>query len=84
MVLEGEHHVVEESPTEIVHKTRKPGHSVRNPSGDVHMEYGGPNGSVVFFSMTTPDGRVFEILDRQDNVLTTVTLDDMANGRLPV
>lgn len=83
MVLEGEHHLVEESPTETVHKIRRPGHLVRNPPGDVHMEYGGPQGSVLFFSMTSPDGRVFDILDRQENVLLTVTVEDFANGRLP-
>lgn len=81
-VLEGEHHVVEETATETVHKTRKPGHMAHNPTGDVHMEYGGPEGAVVFFAMQTSDGRLFDVLDRKGNVLRAVTLDDFAKGTL--
>ena len=62
LVLEGEHHVVETSPTETVHKTRTAGHYAHNPGGDVHMEYAGPQGTLVYFSMHTPDGRLFDIL----------------------
>lgn len=77
LVLEGEHHIVEESPTETVHKTRKPGHLVYNPPGDVHMEYGGPEGSLLFFSMKSDDGTLFEFLDRSGNLLRTITVDDL-------
>lgn len=80
LVLEGEHHVIEQtSPTETVHKIRKPGHLVRNPPGDVHMEHAGPNGSVLFFSMHTADGQLFDILDKNENLLRKFTLDDFAN-----
>ncbi len=82
LVLEGEHHVVEESETETVHKTRKPGHLARNPPGDLHMEYGGPQGSVLFFSMQADDGILFEFLDRSGAVLRNVTVDDLANGNI--
>ena len=46
------------------------------------MEYAGPQGSVVFFSMQTDDGRLFEILDKDENVLAVATLDDFVAGRL--
>lgn len=81
LVLEGEHHVVETSATETVHKVRQAGHFVRNNGGDVHMEYGGAQGTVVLFSMQADDGRLFDILDRAHNVLATVTVDDLMHGR---
>lgn len=83
LVLEGEHHVVEQTATETVHKTRTAGHYARNPGGEVHMEYAGPQGAVVLFSMQAGDGRLFEILDKDENVLALVTVDDLASGRLP-
>lgn len=82
LVLEGEHHVVATTATETVHKIRKPGHHAQNPAGDLHMEYAGPQGSVVFFSMQTEDGRLFEILDKDENVLAVATLEDFVAGRL--
>ncbi len=81
-VISGEHHVVEETATETIHKTRKAGHVGHNPPGDVHMEYGGPEGVVVFFAMQTSDGRLFDVLDRDGTVLRSVGLDDFANGTL--
>ena len=37
LVLEGEHHVVETTATETVHKVRQAGHFVRNNGGDLHI-----------------------------------------------
>lgn len=80
MVLEGEHHVIEETPTETVHKIRRPGHLVRNPPGDVHMEHAGPNGSVLFFSMVAQNGELFDIIDRDEKLIRKLTLQDLATG----
>jgi hypothetical protein len=82
LVLDGEHHVVEETPTETVHKTRKPGHLTRNPPGDVHMEYGGKQGSLLLFCMQADDGVLFEFLDRTGAVLRTITVEDFALRRI--
>lgn len=80
LVLEGEHHVIETTPTETIHKTRRPGHFTRNPPGDLHMEHGGPNGSVLFFSMEAPDGRLFDILADDGTVLRSLTVEDLETG----
>lgn len=82
MVLEGEHHIVETTATETIHKTRTVGHYAKNPAGDLHMEYAGPQGSVLLFSMQADDGRLFEILDRDENVLITATIEDLVAGKL--
>lgn len=82
MVLEGEHHIVETTSTQIIHKVRTVGHYAYSPGGDVHMEYAGPEGTLVFFSMAAADGRLFEVLDRDHNILTVTTIDDIVAGRL--
>lgn len=82
LVLEGEHHIVEITATETIHKTRTRGHYAKNPPGDLHMEYAGPEGSVLLFSMQADDGRLFEILDRDDNVLVTATIESLLSGEL--
>ena len=82
LILEGEHHVVETTTTQTLHKTRKPGHYSRTPDGEVHMEYAGPAGSLVFFSMQSPDGRLFEILDKDENILGIATIEGLVSGQL--
>ena len=81
LVLEGEHHVDETTATQTVHKIRQPGYSTRNPGGDVHMEYGGAAGALVFFSMQAVDGRLFEVLDKNENILSVVTIENLVTGR---
>ncbi|NQV21287.1 MAG: hypothetical protein HQ511_07715 [Rhodospirillales bacterium] len=82
LVLEGEHHIVETTATETIHKTRTRGHYAKNPPGDLHMEYAGPEGSVLLFSLQADDGRLFEVLDRDDNVLVTATIESLLSGEL--
>lgn len=82
LVLEGEHNVVEEGATETVHKQRKPGFFATNPGGDLHMEYGGPEGALVYFSCQAVDGKLFDVLTRTGKVLNTATIEDFTNGAL--
>lgn len=82
-VLEGEQHVVETTPTETIHKVRKPGFFSRSSGGDVHMEYGGPDGAVVLFSCQAADGgKLFDVLDAKGEVLVTATINDFLTGKL--
>ncbi|MDJ0867083.1 MAG: hypothetical protein QNK03_13320 [Myxococcota bacterium] len=81
VVLQGEHHVVEiENGKEIAHKVRLPGDYAHKPAGDVHMEYAGPEGSVVLFHLYAPDGKLFEVLDRDENVLAVGTIETLQAG----
>jgi hypothetical protein len=82
LVLEGEHHIVEVAPTQTVHKTRRAGHFAISPAGDLHLEYGGSAGALVYFSMHAPDGRLYEVLGPRDEVLKVTTIDDLVGGRL--
>ena len=84
LVLEGEQHIIETSPTETVHKVRKPGFFTRSPGHDVHMEHGGPQGAVVLFSCQAVDGgKLFEVLDKQGNVLVTATIQSFLDAQKP-
>ncbi len=82
LVLEGEHHVVEKEELETVHKTRIPGFCTTNPGGDLHMEYGGDEGSLVYFSCQAVDGDVFDVVDDEGRVLRTATVEDFTSGQL--
>ena len=80
LVLEGEQHIVEihDDGTEGEHKVRPAGTYVMSPGGEAHMEYGGPEGATVFFSLYAGDGPVFETLDDDMNVLNAAGVADMA------
>jgi hypothetical protein len=80
LVLEGEQHIIEiaEDGTEGEHKVRPAGTYASSPGGDAHMEHGGPEGATVFFAMQSTDGKLFEMLDREMNLLDTTTVEQMA------
>ena len=82
-VLEGEHHLVDmDNGVAGEHRIRAAGDYSHRPPGEVHMEYAGPEGSLLLFNMYAPDGRLFEILDQDENVLSLVTIEDFKSGSL--
>jgi hypothetical protein len=81
-VLEGEHHIVETTETQTLHKTRRPGFQGQSPAGDIHMEYGGADGATVLFLCEAVNGNVFDIVAKDGTVIATTTLDDFVSGRL--
>ncbi len=81
-VLQGEHHIVETTDTQTLHKTRRPGFQGQSPAGEFHMEYGGARGATVLFLCEAVDANVFEILARDGTVIATTTLEDFVSGRL--
>jgi len=79
LVLEGEHHVidVDDDGNEVAHDIRPAGTYRTSPGGDLHMERGGPEGSLVLFSMFEPRGQMFEILDDDQNVIAVSTIESL-------
>jgi len=67
---------------QTIHKTRRPGFRGKSPAGEIHMEYGGAEGSTVLFLCEAIDGKLFDIVANDGTVLATATLDDFASGRL--
>ncbi len=80
IVLAGEHNVVETTGSDSTHKIRTRGDVATTNAGDAHMEYGGPEGSVLLFSMDCDGGKVFEVLDKNNNVLVDLSFDDFIAG----
>ncbi len=80
LVLEGEQHVVEihDDGSEGEHKVRPAGTYLMSKGGEAHMEYGGPEGATVFFSLYAGDGPVFETLDKDMNVVDASGVAEMA------
>lgn len=85
LILEGEQHIHETGPDgEKLHKIRKAGDYARSSGGDVHMECGGPEGALVFFGFQTPNGKLFELLDKDENIIATTTIEELLATSLPV
>jgi hypothetical protein len=82
LVIEGQHNVVETEGHQTVHKSREPGFFATNPGGDKHMEYGGPEGTLVYFSCKAVDGKLFDVMDQDGNVLNTATVEHFTSGSL--
>jgi len=82
LVLEGEQHITEIAAdgTEGAHKVRPAGTYASSRGGDAHMERGGPEGALIFFALQAVDGRLFETLDRDMNLLTSSTVEEMAKS----
>lgn len=76
LILAGEHHTVETVDGEEVHKIRLAGDYSHKPGGEAHMEYGGPNGSLVFFSMRAVDGMIFDVLGDGERILNRVSFGE--------
>ena len=78
LVLEGELHVQTfENGECVLDHVRKPGDYAKKPPGDVHMEQGGPEGTLVLFELYAPDGQLTQQLDSAGNVLRTLTTSDL-------
>ncbi|MDH3681752.1 MAG: hypothetical protein OEV40_17585 [Acidimicrobiia bacterium] len=73
-VLEGEQHLTETNEYETVTKVRSVGFTGQVPDGEQHMERAGSDGLTMLFSVHSPDGRLFEVLDRDGNVLIAATI----------
>lgn len=81
-ILEGEQHIYEKRPFETIHKVRRVGFSGEVPDGDVHMEHAGDDGLTILFHIDAPDGRIFDILDDDGNILQTTSIADFVDRKL--
>jgi hypothetical protein len=80
LVLEGEQHLDDlHKDGSSVHRMRHAGEYSRSsgPEELPHMERGGTDGALVFYGCHAPDGRLFEFLDDDLNVITEVTIENL-------
>lgn len=85
LVVEGEQHITEirDDGSEGAHKVRPAGTYAFSRGGEAHMEKGGPEGAIVFFALQSKDGRLFETLDKDMNVLAASTVEEMNKSLEP-
>ena len=62
LVLQGEHHTIDMDDPDRAHTVRLPGSYSKKPAGDLHMEYAGSEGAILYFSMKAIDGKIFQML----------------------
>lgn len=75
-VIEGEQHLTETTEYETVTKVRSVGFTGEVPDGEQHMERAGTEGLTMLFSVHSPDGRLFEVLNDAGEVLVAATISE--------
>ena len=78
LVLEGEQHVQDILPDGTLgpEKVRRAGEYALLPNDALaHLEGGGPDGGLAFFGCHTADGRLYELVDDDGEVLADITID---------
>lgn len=76
LVLEGELHVTEVVDGEPVEtRVRQAGDWSHRHETEDHMEMGGPEGALVMFSIYAPDGILSQRLDRNGEVMVSVSTE---------
>ncbi len=77
-VVQGEHRLYE--PNGKIKEIRAVGSYTLSPASDeAHREGGGDEGVIVLFSIRGSNGVLYEILDDDENLVGTVTMQDLVN-----
>ncbi len=77
-VVQGEHRLYE--PNGKIKETRAVGsYTVSPASENPHREGGGDEGAIVLFSIRESDGILYEILDDEENLVGTLSMQDLLN-----
>ncbi len=78
-VIQGEHRLYEPDG-KAVKEVRPTGTYTSSPPGDIHREGGGADGCIVYYSIRGgDDDRMFDVLDDDLKVTTTLRTEDFKN-----
>jgi len=78
LVLEGELHIVEKTAEGEVRKVKPAGTFSSGLAGDTHIEGGGPEGVVVYFSMRGTSDRIHDLLTPDLTLKRAISIQDFA------
>jgi hypothetical protein len=79
LVLEGELHIFDKTSTGETLRVVKPaGTYTSGVENDVHVEGGGENGVIVYFSMRGASDHIYDLLDANLNLTRAITIQDFA------
>jgi quercetin dioxygenase-like cupin family protein len=78
LVVQGEHRLYE--PNGALKEVRPVGSYTSSPPGEPHREGGGEDGAVVFYSIRGEQDTLFEVLDDDLNVVSTLVLQNFIDA----
>ncbi|MGH7964471.1 MAG: hypothetical protein ACRERD_22085, partial [Candidatus Binatia bacterium] len=81
LVLEGALHIVEKTANGEVRKIKPAGTFSSGVEDDTHIEGGGPEGVIVYFSMRGASDRIYDLLDTDLNLRRAITIQDFAKDQ---
>ena len=78
IILQGELNVADYVDGKVIDSWVRPkGHRSFAEGDEVHREWGGPQGALVYFSLYAADGLLADQLDNHGNVIRTTSLSDV-------
>ena len=79
LVLEGSLHVFEQTTNGLVEKIKPAGSFSSGAENEIHIEGGGEDGAVAYFSLRGKDDRIYDLLNPDFSLRRAVTVQDFAN-----
>lgn len=81
LVLEGEQHLWDTLENgETRHRVRRAGDYALSEGNDLHLEGGGPEGGLIYLSMHSRDGHLFDLVDEDGQVIEAITIASLTGG----
>ena len=77
-VLEGELHVMEQTPEGEKTRVKHAGDFSAGAKGEIHIEGGGEDGTVVYFSMRGDTDQIYDLLNTDFSLRKAISIQDFA------
>jgi hypothetical protein len=78
LVLEGSLHVFDQTAGGVVEKIKPAGFFSSGAENEIHIEGGGDDGVVVYFSMRGKDDHIYDLLNPDFSLRRAITVQDFA------
>ena len=78
LVLEGTLHVFDQTANGVVEKVKPAGSFSSGAENEIHIEGGGDDGVVVYFSMRGSDDHIYDLLNTDFTLRRAITVQDFA------
>ncbi|MGH7841186.1 MAG: cupin domain-containing protein [Candidatus Binataceae bacterium] len=79
LVLEGSLHVFDQTADGVVEKVKPAGFFSSGAENEIHIEGGGDDGVVVYFSMRGKDDHIYDLLNPDLTLRRAITVQDFAH-----
>ena len=76
LVLEGSLHVFDQTAGAVVERSNRQGSFSSGAENEIHIEGGGDDGVVVYFSMRSTDDHIYDLLNTNFSLRRAITARD--------